>query len=177
LKRFKVVISGKTILFRELTLGEWGSVNESSNGYFSLYLTCAQFGLLEPDISCLSIGEIIWIGEQIYLKSMRFSDEEQITNGVSELVKNMDESVHVIAALICKAFPAYKPEDVLAFDYDTLVIRLAQISWMDNKESSNLTHSPLQQRARGAYNEADLREMSASTSRAALTRELQKGGK
>lgn len=177
MKTFKVIISGRQITFRELTLGEWGIVSDCMSGYFSLYLTSAQYGIVEPDISSLSVGEIIWIGEQVYLKSMKFSDEDRITSNVSSLVQNMDESVHVISALICRAFPAYKPEDVLTFDYETLVTRLAQISWMESQETQQGGNNPLQQRQRAAFNEADLREMSAQTSKAALSRELQRGGK
>lgn len=179
MKKYQVTLAGKEIIFRELTLGEWGSLSNYMNSYFALYDIVCRMGIVSPFYEALSSGEAIWIGEQIFFQSMKFSDDTEINNGVEKILKNIEESVHVLPAIICSAFPAYKPEDIMNFDFETLTTRLAQISWMENRETRVPTNAalPPQARSKSMFNEGDLRQMSIEKSKEALKQAISGGKK
>ena len=126
-------LGARQVIFRELTLGEWGRIGELGAGYFSLYSTITRCAILEPAYADLLPGEILYVGEIIFDKSAKFSDDKYIEGEVSRIRSGLEESIDIIPALVCSAFPSYTPEMVMEFDFQTLMIRLAQIQWMDDQ--------------------------------------------
>jgi len=132
MKTYAISLGGRDIIFRELNLGEWGNLKNERSGFFDLYATVAKFSVLHPKYEDLEVGEILFLGELILEKSKRFSDEGEISREIEYIVSNMETSPHLIPILICRAFPAYKPEDVMAWDFETFVTRMAQVQYMND---------------------------------------------
>ena len=121
------------VIFRELKLGEWGSLVNFPSESISLYAKATEYAILKPAYVDLRPGEILYLGERIVQLSSKFSDDTKMKSSVSTILNNIEESVHIIPVLICSAFPAYTPEMILEFDFETLVIRLAQATWVNEQ--------------------------------------------
>ena len=119
------------VIFRELKLGEWGSLASIPHGNLSLYAKVVEYAILKPAYADLRPGEILYLGERVFQLSSKFADDNKLQSSVSKIRDTIEDSVHIIPALICSAFPAYTPEMILEFDFETLVIRLAQVKWIN----------------------------------------------
>jgi len=135
MKKYSVVLNDKTIIFRELNLGEWNSLRVLTNGSFVLYAHIVELAVIEPAYSQLRAGEILYLGEKIFKISSKFADDAVLEDSVAKVRSTLETSVHIIPTLICSVFPAYTPEMVLEFDFDTLVIRLAQVQWLNDQNN------------------------------------------
>jgi hypothetical protein len=51
---------------------------------------------------------------------------EQLSAHLDEQRLQASEIMHMMATYVCQAFPAYKPEDVYAMNYDVFMLRVAQ---------------------------------------------------
>jgi len=134
-KSYRMTLNKKNVKFRELNLGEWGVLRGRPMGNLTLYAGIVECALLHPAYADLRPGEILFLGEKIFQLSSKFADDKEIASRVSDIKKDFEDSIHVIPALICRVFPAYTPEMIMAFDFDTLVIRLAQVQWMSEQDN------------------------------------------
>jgi len=131
MKKYSVKLGERTITFRELNLGEWGDLRGLKSGNISFYASVVERAIIDPTYFDLRPGEILYLGEKIFQISSRFADDKAIEDGVAKIRDGFEDSVHIIPALICSTFQAYTPEMVLEFDFDTLVIRLAQVQYLN----------------------------------------------
>lgn len=133
MRTYHMRLGDNDVIFRELKLGEWGSLANFPSESISLYAKAAEYAILKPTYVDLRPGEILYLGERIIQLSSRFSDANELNSSVNKIHTNIEDSIHMIPVLICSVFPAYTPEMVLEFDFETLVIRMAQVRWINEQ--------------------------------------------
>lgn len=171
--KYYVKLGNYDIIYRDLTLGEWGTLENKPFTDLYIFGECAKLAIIAPDYKELQPGQILWIGERIFLKAARFADEQSIQQEINNRVSTLDTSVHMIPVIICSHFPAYKPEDVMKWDFETLVLRLAQIQWQqkDQTVQNRHIHAPMPHKSSN-ISEQQLKELSVKQSKEALLKAL-----
>ena len=167
---------GKVFIYRELTLGEWNSLTSMNLTELSALEHMIKLGLLYPKPEALLPGEIKKIGELIYQVSSKFADDEAMANTIREKKQRIlsgASGLDSIVLSICEAFPAYKPEDVYNFDFETLTTRLAQSEAKFAPKREPAVLSPAR-KAQGNMTVSDLQQQSIDASTAALQAKLNK---
>lgn len=128
-----VLPDGQEIVWRPLTVGEFVEYDRLIKiGYYPLayienevFIKCVQNKFLVDKINELPAGIVSTVSATILQYSGPHTiDELHYLLNLNR--KTTQEVVHQIVGYICQGFPAYKPEDVYAMNYETLMLRLAQ---------------------------------------------------
>lgn len=125
---YLVKIGDKSYIFREPTLGEWIFLEKFADSKMCSEGYLVKKLLIYPKPESLMVGEAVRLGEEIYKAASVFSDDEKISLALDKEREKLDshEDIDSIILTICSAFPAYKPEDVHNFNFQTLMKRIAQ---------------------------------------------------
>lgn len=173
---YAVEYKEQIFIYRELTLGEWDSLKNLNLSELCAAEHMAKLGILYPKYDQLLPGEIRKVGELIYQVSSKFANEDAMS---AEIQAHKKQILHGISGLdtiimtICDAFPAYKPEDILNFSYDTLVTRLAQAEAKFEPRKPFVGLNP-ERAGMSQFDVPELQQASIETSREALNQELNK---
>jgi hypothetical protein len=124
---------GVTIPWRLLTLAESTEINQMlSSGSYTLgevenevFRLCVVNKSFVDNMYSLKAGVVTTVAQQVIASSapQSLQDLDFVLNVQRRINAEM---VHQIIGWVCTAFPAYKPEDLYALDYPTLMLRLAQ---------------------------------------------------
>ena len=124
---------GQFIPWKPLSIGEWLKYKDAfgTNLYAPAVLENEIFKLcvLDPfivkHIDKQKAGTVTTIVNNIITQSGPQNVNE--FNGHLNYARNLaQQPIHQIVSIICQIFSAYKPEEVYALDYETLMLRLAQ---------------------------------------------------
>lgn len=124
---------GQIIPWKPLSIGEWLQFREAfASGFYAssvleteIFKKCVTDQLVVKTIDKQKVGTITTVVAQILFQSgpqntNEFNAHLDHCRGIAQ------QPVHQIVSIICQVFAAYKPEEVYALDYETLMLRLAQ---------------------------------------------------
>ena len=90
-----------------------------------IFRKCVVNPVFTHDLDELEAGTVEIVAEDILNASGPFQPD-LFNQDLDVARKRASLYIHQISTLICQAFPAYIPEDVMAMEYDAVLLRLAQ---------------------------------------------------
>jgi hypothetical protein len=124
---------GVLVPWRQLSLGDYFEYDsQMTEGKIPQYVIeeeifrrCVLDKSLVQNMYRLKAGTITVVARAIMLYSGPQTIDE-LNSGLNLYREIADQLQHKMAIQICKVFPAYKPEDIYAMDYNTVLLRVAQ---------------------------------------------------